>query len=180
MKIDKFMVGKRYGKALFELAAEKQETDPVYQDLLELRKIYQLMPDVGNILSDARLELDKKRKIMDIFVQNFDGLVHNFLEIVFEYRRMDDLLLMIEEYERRYDQLNGLVLGTVVTAVPLSDEKRKQIEEKIASLLGYKKAELSPMIDPEIIGGVVVEAEHKVIDGSIAAKLEEVKNLLGN
>lgn len=178
MKIDKFTVGKRYGKALFELAVEKQATEAVYQELLELRKVYQLLPDVGNILSDVRLEPDQKRTVMDVIVNNFDGVVHNFLEIVFTYNRMDDLLLMIDEYERRYDNMRGLVLGTVTTAVPLSEDSKKQIEAKIANMLGYQKAALTPQVDPEIIGGVVVEAEHKVVDGSVATRFAKVKSLL--
>lgn len=178
MKIDKFTVGKRYGKALFELAIEKQKVDSVYQDLLELKKIYQLLPDVGNILSDARLEPNEKRNIMEVIVSNFDGIVHNFLEVVFTYNRMDDLPLMIDEFERRYDEIEGLVSGKVITAVPLSQEDKKQIETRIAKFLGYKKAELTPVVKPEIIGGVVVEAADKVIDGSIATRLEEVQNLL--
>lgn len=178
MKLDKFTVGKRYGKALFELAIEKQLVDDVYQELIDLRKIYEKLPDVGNILSDARLNPDEKRKIMDQLVANFTGVIHDFLEVVFSYNRMNDLLLMIDEYERRYDHMNGLVIGTVTTAVPLADGEKQRIEEKIAKLLGYEKAELTSKVNPEIIGGVVVEAEHKVIDGSIATKLESMRNLL--
>ena len=54
------------------------------------------------------------------------------LEVVYEYNRMDDLLFMIEEYERRYDEHQGLLLGSVTTAVPLSDEQRIQLEKNVA------------------------------------------------
>lgn len=178
MKLDKFTVGRRYGKALFELAVEKQEIEKIYQELLDLKKIYKLSPDLGNILSDARLEPDEKRGIMDVLVGNFEGTIHDFLEVVYNYNRMNDLLFMIDEYEHRYDQMNGLVHGTVTTAVPLSEENKKQIEVKIAKMFGYQKAELAALIDPAIIGGVVVEAEHKVVDGSIATKLEEISKQL--
>lgn len=178
MKLDKFTVGKRYGKALFELAVDKQETDSIYQGLLDLRKVYELLPDVGNILSDARLEPNEKRAVMNELVKNFDGILHDFLEVVFSYNRMNDLLLMINEYEKRYNHLKGLIIGTVTTAVPLADEKKQQIEEKIARLLGYQRAKLNAYVDPKIIGGVVVEAEHQVIDGSVAAKLEDISKQL--
>lgn len=180
MKLDRHTVGRRYGKALFELSEEKNQLESVYQELLELRKIYQMVPDVGNILSDVRLEPDEKQTIMDELFNVTDGIVHNFLQVVFSYGRMDDLLLMIEEYERRYDQKNGTILGTITTAVPLSEDKKQLIEAKIAQRLGYQKAELTPEVDEKIIGGVIVETEHKVLDGSVATRFRKMREQLRN
>ncbi|BCA86174.1 ATP synthase subunit delta [Enterococcus saigonensis] len=179
MKLDKYTVGKRYGKALFELAAEEQVTEAVYHDLLSLKNIYKAIPDLGNMLSDVRLNLNAKRALMDKIVSEFDGITKNFLEVVFRYNRMDDLVLIIDEYERRYDEAQSLVLGTVTTAVTLSDEQKGQLEEKIASLLGYKKANLVEKVDPNILGGVVVEANHQVIDGSVKSRLEQLRAMIG-
>ena len=178
MKLDKFTVGKRYGKALFELAIEKQETDSIYQNLLTLRQIFQEIPDLGEILSDARLEPYEKDEIMNQLILGFDGTMKNFLYVVYNYSRMNDLLLMIDEYEQRYDEHNSLLLGNVVTAIPLSKEQHQRMEEKAATLLGYKQANLINLIDPTIVGGVIIEANHKVIDGSIQKQLERIQELL--
>ena len=56
MKLDKYTVGKRYGKALFELAVEKNQAEAIYQELLTLREVYHQVPGIGDILSDDRLE----------------------------------------------------------------------------------------------------------------------------
>lgn len=178
MKLDKYTVGKRYGKALFELAFEKQETDSVYQDLLKLREVFHEVPELGDILSDVRLEPYEKDEIMQQLTHGFDGTVKNFLFVVYNYSRMNDLLLMVDEYERRYDEYNRLLLGTVVTAVPLSKEQHQLLEKKAAELLGYDQANLINLIDPSIVGGVVIEANHKVIDGSIHKQLEKIQDLL--
>lgn len=178
MKLDKYTVGKRYGKALFELAAEEQQTEEVYQDLLSVRKVYQEIPDLGELLSDVRLDLDEKRKIMDQIVAGFEGIVKNFLEVVYRYNRMDDLLLIIDEYERRFDEAKGLVLGTVTTAVKLTADQKDKLTRQIAQRFGYQSAELVEKVDPEILGGVIVEANHQVIDGSVKSRLEHLRNQL--
>ncbi|EOH86631.1 ATP synthase F1 subunit delta [Enterococcus pallens] len=178
MKLDKYTVGKRYGKALFELAVEKQATDDIYQELLTIRQIFKEVPDLGNILSDVRLTGDEKEAIMEKFAQGFEGVIKNFLWVVYDYNRIDDLLFMIDEYERRYDSLNQVALGTVTTAVPLSEEKQREIEAKVADIFGYKKANLTPVIDESIIGGVIVEADHQVIDGSLASQLNGLRAAL--
>lgn len=178
MKLDKYTVGRRYGKALFELAIDSNQSEEVYQELLSLRAIYQEVPDLGNVLSDVRLEGNEKRSIMDNLVSGYEGLVKNFLEVVFNYNRMDDLPFMIDEYERRYDEENGLLLGTVTTAVPLTDEQAEQLANNFAKTMNYQKVELTRKIDSSIIGGAIVEANHRVIDGSIRTQLENLRNQL--
>ena len=179
MKLDKYTVGKRYGKALFELAMEEQQTEDVYHKLMTLRQIYQEIPMFGQIVTDNRLDLHEKRKLVDQLFNNFDGLVKNFLEVVYEYNRMDDLLLIIDEYERRYDEQQGLVSGTVTTAVALSSNQKEQLSKQIAQTLGYQKAVLSEKVDPAILGGVIVEANHQVIDGSIKSQLDYLRQQIG-
>ena len=178
MKLDKYMVGKRYGKALFELAFEKQEADDVYQELLVLREIYHLVPGIGDILSDVRLESTEKNEILARLLKGFSGTVNSFLQIVHQYRRMNDLLLMIDEYERRYDDHKSLVIGTVVTAVPLSGDQHRQIEAKAAKIFGYEEASLINLIEPSILGGSIIDSNHKVIDGSLQRQLQQIKEQL--
>ncbi|MGM0125055.1 ATP synthase F1, delta subunit [Enterococcus sp. AZ194] len=178
MKLDKYTVGKRYGKALFNLAMEEQATEEIYQQLLSLRDVYAELPDLGNILSDTRLEPNEKRAIMDKLVLHYEGTIKKFLEVVFNYNRMDDLLLMIEEYEHRFGEQQGLISGVATTAVPLSEEQKSKLEVKIAQYLGYKEAKLANKVDPSIVGGVVVEANHQVIDGSIGKQLETITRLI--
>ena len=163
MKLDKYTVGKRYGKALFELAIENKAADTVYQELLTVREICKEIPDLGNILTDVRLEGAEKK---------------NFLLVVFEYNRSDDLPFMIDEFERRYDERNKIAHGTVTTAVPLSEEKKHELEATVADVFGYQKATLTPIVDKSILGGVIVEADHQVIDGSLASQLNGLRAAL--
>ncbi|OJG74218.1 ATP synthase subunit delta [Enterococcus quebecensis] len=163
---------------MFELAIEKQEADSIYQELLTLREVFHEVPGLGDILSDVRLEPYEKDEIMKQLTNGFEGTVEHFLYVVYNYSRMNDLLLMIDEYERRYDEHKSLLLGTALTAIPLTKEQHQLLEEKAAKLLGYEEAHLINLIDPAIVGGVVVEANNKVIDGSIHKQLERIQELL--
>lgn len=62
MKLDKYTVGRRYGKALFELAIDSNKAEEIYQDLVSLRQIYEQVPGLGNMLSDVRLEPHENEK----------------------------------------------------------------------------------------------------------------------
>ncbi|MDN6640404.1 MAG: F0F1 ATP synthase subunit delta [Tetragenococcus sp.] len=178
MKLDKNTVAKRYGKALYELAIEKGQTEDVYQELLSLREILNELPDLGNILSDKRLDLREKRNIMDELVKNFTGIVHNGLEVIFQYGRMYDLSLIIAEYEKRYDDDKGLLLGTVTTAIPLKEDQKAKLATNVAQKFGYQRANLQETVDPSIVGGIVVETNDRVIDGSIKTQIENLRTKL--
>lgn len=178
MKLDKITVAKRYGKALFELAVESQQAEDVYNELLKVRQIFEDIPQLGDLLSDVRLDLNEKRNVMDNLVKGFDGIVRNALEVIYQYNRMYDILLIIDEYERRFNNRNNLVLGSVTTAVPLTKEQKAKLTQKVANQLGYQKAELTEKVDPNILGGVIVEANHHVIDGSIRSRLEYLRKEL--
>lgn len=178
MKLDKITVAKRYGKALFELAVESQQAEDVYNELLKVRQIFEDIPQLGDLLSDVRLDLNEKRNVMDNLVKGFDGIVRNALEVIYQYNRMYDILLIIDEYERRFNDRNNLVLGIVTTAVPLTKEQKAKLTQKVANQLGYQKAELTEKVDPNILGGVIVEANHHVIDGSIRSRLEYLRKEL--
>lgn len=178
MKLDKYTVGKRYGKALFELAAEAGQTELVYEDLLQLRRIYQAIPDLGNMLSDVRLNQSAKTTLMGQLTSGFEGIVKNFLLVLHRYNRMADLIFVIDEYEKRYDQEKGLLLGQVTTAVALAPEQKQRLEASVAKRLGFQAAQLEEIIDPSIVAGVVVQAQNWVIDGSVANQLAKIREQL--
>lgn len=174
MKLDKYTVGKRYGKALFELAVERDKEQEIYQELMTLRSIYQEIPDLGFILSDARLEPYEKDIIFKEVVQAFDGIFADFLRVVYDYHRMDDIPLIIDEYEHRMNEHHQTVLGRVVTAIPLQSDQLLKIEQAVSKEMGYAKAFLVNEIDPEVIGGFFVEANHQVMDGTVRTQIKKL------
>ncbi|MGX7197160.1 ATP synthase F1 subunit delta [Enterococcus olivae] len=180
MKLDKITVAKRYGKALFELAVESQQTENVHRELMKVREIFESLDRLGDLLSDARLDLHEKRAIMDTLLQGFEGIVHDSLEIIYQYDRMYDILLIIDEFERRYNDSQGIATGFVTSAVPLKEKQREQLSQKMAVQLGYQKVHLTEIVDPEILGGVIVETNHFVVDGSIRSRLERLRKELRN
>lgn len=172
MKLTKELVGIRYGKALYEVAAEQQQIDAVYEQLQVLKEVFQEIPDLGALLTDVRLKSTDKQVIFDELCQSFTGIVSDFLKVVFRAERMDDMIYMINEYERLYDEKHGILKGTITTVVPLSEGQKAQVEAKVASLLGYQTAQFKEVIDPSIIGGLLISANDRVIDMTLKHRLE--------
>ncbi|KRM79868.1 ATP synthase F1, delta subunit [Lapidilactobacillus dextrinicus DSM 20335] len=178
MKLDNFTVGKRYAKALFEYATEQHISDDIYTELLALRQVFTDNPDLGNILTDSRLDLNEKRAILAVLKPNFSQTLQDFLQLVFDYRRMYDLQFIIDEYEVLYDKANGRVEMTATTAVPMTDEQIESIGAAYLKRFSGKTATVTNVVKPSIIGGVVIDAQDRRIDGSVKTKLNQVRELL--
>ena len=178
MKLDKHTVAKRYGKAIFELAVESEQTENVHQELNNVKAVFQEVPVLQTLLSDRRLDSHEKEALMQILLQGFTGIVHNTLAMIYDYNRMAHLLLIIDEFERRYYQSKKIAQAVVTTTIPLTEEQKNRLSVNIGKKLGFKELEITEQIDPDILGGVIVEANHHVIDGSIRNRLEQLHKQL--
>lgn len=178
MKLDKYEVGKRYGKALFQLAKEKDSVAQVYEELQGLKHVLNETPELGAILDAVHTSTEVKEKLLNELVSPFSPMVQNFLHVVYNYRRMSDLPYMLETYSRLYDDERHYLSGTIKSVVPLTEEQIKRIEQKVAALLGYKDATFTNVIDESIIGGFVVEAHNFVIDRSLQQQINMMARAL--
>ena len=87
MKLSKYEVGKRYGKAIFELAVENDCLAQTHQELLELKSIFEKMPEIGLLLTDVRLDTTKKQAIVDVLTKDCSNLVKESAQVIFENSR---------------------------------------------------------------------------------------------
>ena len=100
--------------------------------------------------------------------------MHNFLRVLIDKRRTASYSRIAREYGKLVDESLGLSVGTVVSAIPLSDEQLNSFAEKTGKLL-RKNIKLSNKVDPSILGGVKIFIEGKVIDASIRKQLQDLE-----
>ncbi|WP_261806970.1 ATP synthase F1 subunit delta [Lapidilactobacillus luobeiensis] len=178
MKLNKFSVGKRYAKALFEYSEEQARLDTTYQELMVIKQVLQASPDFLTVMSLASVSNAEQTQLLTTLAQPFSQITQDFLHLVFDYGRMNDLDLIIAEFERLYDATHGRVLIHAVSATALSQEQRQQIGQAYLQRFNGKSAQVTNTVDPDLIGGVIVEAEGRRIDGSIRTKLQQMRALL--
>ncbi|RLE11493.1 ATP synthase F1 subunit delta, partial [Candidatus Aerophobetes bacterium] len=108
---------------------------------------------------------------------NFSEVVNNFLRVLVERKRINRVLEITEYYSMLLDEFLGIARAKIITARPI---KKKTLDKLIAALEKFtsKKVEAVTEIDSSIIGGVVVKIGNLVLDGSIVAQLEGLKESL--
>lgn len=178
MALNKQTVAKRYGRALFELAEEEQVLESVFQDVLTLREIDHLVPELGLILSNPNLATGEKQQLLDLLLQEMEEITRNTVLVIADNHRILELSLIIDAFEHEYYETKKILKATVTSVVPLSKKQKEQLSIKLKHQFNYEAVKLSERIDPRILGGVILETKNQMMDGSVKTRLETIKKAL--
>jgi len=172
-------IAKRYARALLDIGKEDGKYERYGSELKEFAKICSENQDFLNILSSPIFSVEERMKILDKVLKkiNFSEVVNNFLRVLLERKRINRVFEITEYYSMLLDEFLGIARAKIITARPI---KKKTLDKLVAALEKFtsKKVEAETEVDESIIGGVVVRIGNLVLDGSIVAQLEGLKESL--
>jgi F-type H+-transporting ATPase subunit delta len=167
-----------YARALFELATTEDQVRRVETDLETVTDTVKGHLKLKEILGDAAFPADKKREVIrQVFEADLSPLTLGVLTMLVDAGRDGELATVAAAYAEIAEAGTGAVTAKVTTAVPLTNELRAELVAKLATMSGTD-VELREMVDPSVLGGVVVEIGGRVLDGSVRARLAEMKSQL--
>lgn len=175
MKLNRSMDHGQLAKAFYEDALEKGQVDVVFNDLMDVRQIMQKNPDLGLFFNNRAIEKSSKEQVLIDFTREFSESTKKFIYTIYEYRLMEELNYIVNEFEKIYDHNNRTVVAKVITAVPLTKSQHNRLAAVFAEKMNAKKVIFNEFVEPEIIGGVILETEDQVFDGSLRSNLEKLK-----
>jgi F-type H+-transporting ATPase subunit delta len=165
----------RYGKALFQAAAAKNEEGKVQQELIAAHgTILDLLP---YIRSPRVSTADKKKKLESALGNKVSATTTRFLGLLIDKKRFELLPMVVSDLGKLVNEKNNVAKAVVRTAHPLSAEAQQKLKEKLKNFAG-KNIELEIKEDPEIIGGVIVRLGDWVLDSSLRGQLRKLKETI--
>ncbi len=167
---------RRYSQAVFEIAVEKQELDRWQSDL---RKIASLGEDAALValLENPRLHFNDKARLLSEQLGDINPLALNLVYLLVARGRLSMLGEIADEYQRLLDSYRGIEEAEVTTAIPLDDEDKLRLGERLGAIVG-KKVVIKPEVDSSVIGGIVARIGGKLLDGSTRSRLDALKREL--
>ena len=171
-------VGNVYGESLYELAKDESLTKPIGEQLAALQEAFRQEPDFVRLLSSPNLPKAERCQILD---DSFRGKVHpyllNFLKILTEKGYMRYFSDCCDAYTEHFDEDNGILRVTAVTAVALSPEQENKLTQKLHRTTG-KEIALRNRIDPAVLGGVRLDYDGQRLDDTVSHRLDAIRDLL--
>jgi F-type H+-transporting ATPase subunit delta len=171
-------VSKRYARALYEVAKERGLIDRIETELNSVVDAVKQNADLEKLLMHPHISSTAKKELVkDLFQAHLAEETMNFLNILIENGRESDLSLIAYAYVQLANAERGIADAVVTTAKALSEEEKAQIAERFGNVLN-KKLRIHTVVDPSILGGVVVKIGDRLYDGSIKTRLEQFAHQL--
>ncbi len=170
------LVSDRYASALYDLAAEKKLVDPVLEDLSNLKNMLKDNKELSLVIKSPLITSIDKLNIFESLLKkiNANELTSTFLKVIQKNKRFSNLASIITQFMNINSQKRGDVLADITSADELNDEQKNNITNQLKSILGDKLS-LSFDVDKNIMGGLIVKVGSKMIDTSLANKINKLK-----
>ncbi len=166
----------RYASALFDLAEEQKALDQVADDLRGLRDMVAASPDLRRLVrSPVLTRAEQARGIMALAEKaGMADLTRRFLGVVADNRRLFVLPAIIESYLAALAARRGETTAQVMAAAPLGEKHLQALTEALKAMIGGKVT-VDVKVDPDLLGGMVVQVGSRLIDSSLRTKLQQLK-----
>ncbi len=165
---------KRYAKAVFERAEEERDIDEWSRRLAQVRAVLS-DETVAAILTNPTIPSQRR---MEVFGDGaFDTETANLIKLLIEANRVHEIDGIVEEFEQLADDAAGRVRATVTTAVELESADRDRVAAQLSKQLG-KEVRMRAEVDPRILGGLKVQYGDRLIDASVASRLQQLRRRL--
>lgn len=172
------LVAKRYAEALFNVANEKNLLDKVEQDLKVAAEILNNTEDLMTFLRHPQVDSQKKKNLIDSsFKDSIAVISKNFLFQLIDNHRIEFIEDILRIYVKLANDVRGVLDVEAVTAVPLDDSENGKVIQSLSGKFG-KQIRLTNVIDPSVIGGMIVKIGDRIYDGSVNKQLKVLKRSL--
>jgi ATP synthase F1 delta subunit len=163
-----------YARSLFEVAQEQKKLDKIRDELGEFADALNESRELQVFLFSPYFSTKEKVEGLDKAISGADETTVNFLKLLIEKHRMPVIFRVRAEFDTLWEEENKLLPVQVTSAIELPKDTVKQIGDRIAEQTD-RKVELSSIVDPDILGGIVVRVGNSVLDASIRNRLENFR-----
>jgi F-type H+-transporting ATPase subunit delta len=170
-------IARRYAAALYQVSVEDGAVQKIDDELASLAAGTSDGAEVRRFLAHPLISREKKSVFLEKAFPETTNRMRNFLELLVHNRRESYLDLIYEEFVSIRTADEGMIQVTLRTAQALSDEDRGRVRARLESALS-RPVRLAERIDADMLGGVRIEAAGHVLDGTIRARLSDLRRQL--
>jgi len=168
------VISVRYARALLKSATEQKLDAAVYQDMQALAESYVRVPQLRSTIDNPMLAKETKKELMlTACGANRTNLTARFVDLVLKEDRESILQFMANSYITLYRQQKNVIRGRLITATAVSPATEQKMRQMVESRTNGT-VEFATEVNPDIIGGFILEYDTYRMDASVKAKLNSI------
>lgn len=171
----------RYAKSLIDLAIEQGQLEKIHADMQWLHSVCKSNRDFVNLLRSPIIKPDAKKKILDaVTAGNISDITRRFTSLLITKNRESNLPEIVTSFISAYKQHKNIQTIRLTSASPLSESMKSAIVAQVKKTAGFEHVEVEEKLNPDLIGGFVLQVGDKLIDASIAYDLKAIAKQFEN
>ena len=170
---------RRYAQAVFQLAVEGKNLDGWADDLATLARAIENAEFIALLDAPYVPPAQKRRLIDEALGKAVGSLPLNLISLLASRNYVRLIPDILDEYEGLLYAHRGVVLGEVISAVPLDAQQLDAITKRLSEVVG-QQGRVTARVDPTVLGGFVARVGDRVLDGSAKTKLEQMRRSLAS
>lgn len=163
-----------YARALFEAARDAGTLEATGADLASFVDAMQGSKELTAVLFNPKIDSATKKKVVTGLTEGADRVFQNGVKLMIDKRHSDLIVDMQQQFVRLQKQENNMVEVQITSAIELPEDMRASIRKRIEESTG-KKVEITETVDEGILGGLVLRFGDLIVDGSLKAKLQQLR-----
>ena len=172
-------ISRRYAKALLSLGQDDGHYEEYGQNLSQFVSFCSANNEFFQVVSNQIFSVEDRKKVLEVVLEKslFSNVVKNFLRLLVDKNRIAAIYGITEYYSRLTDELSNITKAEIITARPLETKALDKLKKALAGLTS-KDVRADVKQDDALIGGLIVRIGDLVLDGSVKAQLEGLKESL--
>lgn len=168
----------RYATALFELAEREGKLDALYKELVETTELVQKHPEISNLLMNTTIAREEKEDFLEkILPEKTAQLILNFIKVLIKKKRFEDLVNMTQDFGHLYEEKKGIQRVQVQSPIALDEILKNKLRQALEKKTN-RQIIIESAVNPQMLGGLILDFEGTQIDGSFRTALHELKQKL--
>jgi F-type H+-transporting ATPase subunit delta len=174
------ILAQRYAKALFAVALDKKLLEKVRDELYDFVARLKDNAELSYFLrSPERSRAEKRQLVERVFADRYSSIFFNFLLLLIDKGRIPLYREVRQAFSALYDHYHRKVRALAITAMPMAKAELETLQADLAQAMN-RALEIENRIDPAILGGIVLDIEGKILDGSVRRQLERLREVVAS
>ncbi len=172
------VISVRYARALLKSATDQKQEDKVYQEMMTIAKSYLEVTQLRQTIDNPMLSKEKKEKLLlTASGEKPSVLTQSFIRLVLKEDRENVMQFMANSYVTLYRKQKNIIRGKLTTAAHVSAQTEQKMRQMVESKTNGT-VEFETEVNPDIIGGFILEYDTYRMDASVKTKLNSILNQL--
>ena len=169
----------RYAKAILDMANSKSAANEVSQDMTLIATTIKENAELNTFIQNPTIKVEvKESALLEVFA-SVNNVTKGLFHLLLENKRFEILESIAVDYNKLFDEANGIEVAKVTTAIAITPELEAKVLAKIKEF-SNKKVTIENIVDASIIGGFILRIGDKQYNASVANRLKVLKRELSN